>query len=311
MMVKPLKIEIRSVAAPMTAVALAGLSLAGCATTDPKFEAEWQKAGHPEQSASAAPGAPVIGRYKLGAPYEAGGLWYVPADQPNYEETGVASWYGAGFDGKTTSNGERFDINIPSAAHATLPMPSIVEVTNLENGKKLQVRLNDRGPYKPGRIIDLSPAAARELGFYEKGSAKVHIRYVGVASLDPRDNQPVTARNDRAPPAAQPDEAPAAKPAAIKSAPIEQAAPPSSTPLKALVDGYVVQAGAFSDKARAERVASAISQTGPAEIRPLERNGATLYRVVVGAWRDPKTAQAIRETVASLGYTDAKVVKAF
>jgi rare lipoprotein A (peptidoglycan hydrolase) len=124
------------------------------------------------------------GRYTVGAPYRVAGRLYVPADQPSYDEVGVASWYGEAFDGRATANGERFDMYSASAAHTTLPLPSIVEVTNLENGRSIRVRLNDRGPFKAGRIIDLSKAAARRLGYVEKGLARVRVRYIGPARLD-------------------------------------------------------------------------------------------------------------------------------
>ncbi len=303
-------INLRSALLPLAAAAVLG----GCAIHDPQFEAEWNRAGAGGAQASSKP--PVIGRYKLGAPYEAAGLWYVPAVDARYNETGVASWYGMDFDGKSTANGERFDINVASAAHPTLPLPSLVEVTNLENGKKLRVRLNDRGPFKPGRIVDLSPAAARELGFFDKGSAKVKVRYVGPASLDPRDPRPLTANSDMTPPIFPgtkpelPASAPAA-PSAPLAPPVIAAAPSAPVRTAPLGEGFVVQAGAFSDRTRADRVAAAVSKAGPAEIRPLERDGGTLYRVVIGYWQDPEAARAARETVAGLGYPEAKVTKAF
>ena len=106
---------------------------------------------------------------------------HTPRDQPDYEAVGVASWYGAQFHNRRTADGELFDMDVPSAAHKTLPLPCIVEVTNLENGRKLQVRVNDRGPFVDGRVIDLSREAARQLGFYAKGTARVRVRYIGPA----------------------------------------------------------------------------------------------------------------------------------
>lgn len=117
------------------------------------------------------------------APYQVGGIWYVPREQPDYDQTGVASWYGQQFNLKATADGEMFDLNQFSAAHTTLPLPSLVEVTNLDNGRKLVVRVNDRGPFVGGRIIDLSQAAARELGYERAGTAHVRVRYVGPAPL--------------------------------------------------------------------------------------------------------------------------------
>ncbi|WP_257818007.1 septal ring lytic transglycosylase RlpA family protein [Phenylobacterium sp. J367] len=116
-------------------------------------------------------------------PYQINGKWYVPREQPDYDETGVASWYGGHHQGKPTSNGERFDKNAITAAHKTLPLPSIVEVTNLDNGKRIKVRVNDRGPFVDGRIIDLSQEAAKRLGFEGKGLARVRVRYVGEAGI--------------------------------------------------------------------------------------------------------------------------------
>ena len=99
---------------------------------------------------------PNAGVYKVGQPYQIDNVWYYPREQPDYDETGIASWYGPTFYGKRTANGELYDGNQLTAAHRTLPMPVNVRVTNLDNGKSLVVRVNDRGPYARGRIIDLS-----------------------------------------------------------------------------------------------------------------------------------------------------------
>ncbi len=128
--------------------------------------------------------------YKVGNPYQVGGRWYYPKHDPDYEAVGVASWYGREFHGRPTANGEIFDMNRMSAAHKTLPLPSIVEVTNLENGRKINVRVNDRGPFARGRVIDMSRAAARRLGFEQNGLARVRVRYVAPAVLAGRAPQP-------------------------------------------------------------------------------------------------------------------------
>lgn len=114
-------------------------------------------------------------------PYQVNGRWSTPREQPHYDETGIASWYGSLHDGKPTATGEIFDMWAVSAAHKTLPLPCIVAVTNLENGKTIRVRVNDRGPFVDGRIIDLSRAAADRLGFERKGVTRVRVRYVGPA----------------------------------------------------------------------------------------------------------------------------------
>lgn len=135
--------------------------------------------------------------YKVGNPYQVAGKWYYPAEDDQYDSIGIASWYGDDFHGKLTANGEVFDMRRLTAAHKTLPMPVMVEVENLENGRKVLLRLNDRGPFVDDRIIDLSHAAATYLGFAEKGLAKVRVRYVGRAELYAQ--APIAPKRGRAP----------------------------------------------------------------------------------------------------------------
>ena len=124
------------------------------------------------------------GAYKIGKPYKIKGKWYTPKEDPYYEQVGVASWYGEYFHGRKTANGEWYDMERLSAAHPTLPLPTYARVTNLENGRTLVVRINDRGPYAHDREIDLSWAAARELGFVRQGTAKVRVKFIGNAPID-------------------------------------------------------------------------------------------------------------------------------
>jgi rare lipoprotein A len=128
-----------------------------------------------------APGA----HRKVGKPYQIDGVWYYPDEEPEYVEEGMASWYGPGFEGRKTANGEIFRKRQMSAAHRTMPMPSYAKVTNLENGQSVIVRVNDRGPFKKNRIIDLSEAAAEKLGFKHHGVARVRVEYAGRAELPP------------------------------------------------------------------------------------------------------------------------------
>ena len=121
------------------------------------------------------------GRYLVGKPYQINGQWYFPAEDATYDRVGLASWYGREFRGNSTANGETFDPRRMTAAHTTLPMPVLVRVTNLENGRVTTVRVNDRGPFVAGRLIDLSEAAAEELGFRGQGIARVRVQYVGRA----------------------------------------------------------------------------------------------------------------------------------
>ena len=124
------------------------------------------------------------GHLKIGKPYKIRGVWYTPKDEPGYDRTGRASWYGPNFHGRKTANGEVFDQNHLSAAHTTFPLPSYARVTNVENGRSVVVRVNDRGPYSHKRIIDVSKKAAEVLGFKRAGTAKVRVEYVGRAPLE-------------------------------------------------------------------------------------------------------------------------------
>ncbi len=114
----------------------------------------------------------------VGRPYTIKGVRYQPRAQPGYDQVGMASWYGPGFHGKTTANGERYDMHGLTAAHKTLPFGTKVRVTNLANDRALIVRINDRGPFVPGRIIDLSKRAADQLGFLEAGKARVRVEAI-------------------------------------------------------------------------------------------------------------------------------------
>ncbi len=128
-------------------------------------------------------GSPVPKGYKVGNAYKISGIWYYPYFDPNYDKTGIASWYGKQFHGKLTANGEIFDMNTLTAAHKTFPLPSIARVTNLENNRQLLVRVNDRGPFVNNRIIDLSRRSAQLLGVYKPGTAEVRVQFVELAKL--------------------------------------------------------------------------------------------------------------------------------
>jgi len=137
------------------------------------------------------PGQPVPqggGSYKIGKPYTIRGVRYVPREQPSYDKTGIASWYGEDFHGRLTANGEVYNMHAFTAAHTTLPLPSYARVTNIANGRSVVVRINDRGPFAKGRIIDLSRQTAKVLDFKHAGVARVRVQYVGRAPLDGEDN---------------------------------------------------------------------------------------------------------------------------
>lgn len=123
-------------------------------------------------------GSCSVGNQRVGRPYTIRGVRYVPKHEPNYKEIGIASFYGKQHHGNQTANGERFNMNALSAAHTTLPLPSCVKVTNLNNNKSIVLRVNDRGPFIKGRIIDVSFAAAQELGFVGAGLTEVRVEVV-------------------------------------------------------------------------------------------------------------------------------------
>jgi len=137
------------------------------------------------------------GRYLVGKPYTVRGKVYTPAEQPGYVAQGQASWYGSDFHGRRTANGEIFSANAITGAHPTLPLPSYVRVTNVENGRSVLVRINDRGPYMSGRIIDLSHKAADILGYVNRGMGNVHVQYVGPAPLNGDDTKMLMASIDQ------------------------------------------------------------------------------------------------------------------
>lgn len=156
-------------------IVLTGFLLCACTET--------QLASHVlKQLPSASSGPHSVGHYKVGNSYKIKGNRYTPKEKFGGSEVGIASWYGPGFHGKTTANGEIFDENQLTAAHRTLQLPSIVRVTNLENGKSLIVRVNDRGPFAHGRIIDLSKKSAELLDFKNNGTAKVRVTVLGEES---------------------------------------------------------------------------------------------------------------------------------
>lgn len=171
-------------------MAVLGLALAGCSA------GVTERYGVKASPRVVAYGEPVPkggGRYRVGDPYVINGRTYVPREVDDYRAEGQASWYGLDFHGRLTANGEVYDMHGISAAHPTLPLPSYVRVTNLENRRSLVVRVNDRGPFHPGRVIDLSVRAAKLLGFYDKGVARVRVEYIGQASLSGSDDSKLAA----------------------------------------------------------------------------------------------------------------------
>lgn len=246
---------------------------------------------------------------KVGNPYEVGGIWYYPKDEPAYDTVGIASWYGPGFHGLATANGEPYDMASISAAHQTLPLPSYVEVTNLGNGRTLLVRVNDRGPFVGDRIIDLSRRTAELLGLDQAGTGRVRVRRVfpseaekqvlragrepPVRTVSVRDLPPLPARMVRT------VAAPATATAPHSAVAPDPAAAPGGT--------HFVQVAAFSSAAGAASLVTALSGLGKAEIVP----GADgLFRVRLGPLLSAQDAQSMLAKAQEAGYQDARIITA-
>ncbi len=278
---------------PLVVVALLALLLVACSGRPPSL---------PQVPADPSRTAPH-GTYKLGTPYQINGIWYYPEFDPTYEAVGIASWYGRQFHGRPTANGEIFDMRQISAAHPTLPIPSLVEVTNLENGRSLQLRVNDRGPFHDNRLIDLSQAAARELGFEGKGLARVQVRFV---SLLPANGRPPVAGTTTRPTsvvaAAAPSPTVATRPAARQATAPASAAGSNGC---GAVDTHFVQVAAFSEQANARRVASELVRLGRVEV---DNAAAPPSRVRLGPYPSRRDAYGKLAQVHGLGYHDALVV---
>ena len=186
--------------APIGACALLCVALANCSSG---VDSRYGVSPSPRVVADGDPVPKGGGTYHIGAPYTVAGRTYVPEENPNYQATGLASWYGDDFHGRLTANREVFDLNGITAAHPTLPLPSYARVTNLSNGRSLIVRINDRGPYHGNRIIDVSTRAAQLLNFRTSGTAWVRVEYVGRAPIEGSDDRilAATLRQDEPAPA--------------------------------------------------------------------------------------------------------------
>jgi rare lipoprotein A len=284
------------------------------------------------------------GSYKIGAPYKIDGVTYTPQEEFNHVETGVASWYGPGFHGKSTANGERYDQAERTAAHRTLQMPSIVRVTNLDNGMSTVVRINDRGPFARSRIIDLSRTAAQELDIVRNGTGRVRLEQLSAESMAVKDVAvggggaaeqnaavaQVASGQRRAPPQAPVQVAASAQPVAAQQPAVQavwptnprepavEAAPANggttiaslaagSQPLAA-ANGFYVQTGSFSTAENAERQRGAVRSYGLSEISQGSAAGREVYRVRLGPYSTSDAAGIVADRLKRSGYGDARVV---
>lgn len=316
----------RRVAALMMSTAL----LSGCAELN-LFGHMAKRATAPEPPPVTATAAPT---YKVGKPYQVAGVWYYPREDFDYDETGIASWYGPDFHGKLTANGEVFDQNAVSAAHKTLPMPSVVRVTNLDNGRSLVVRVNDRGPFVNGRVIDLSRRASQLLGFEGNGTARVRVQVMGEESRvlagkvapDAAAKEPKIAAAPREsvvaetlPPIGSKEKPKPVLASAGPSAATQRAQLAAERTERELAEAQItqvavkptqiyVQAGAFGRHDNALRLQARLSPVGKAAIQQVSVKGQTVYRVRFGPLPNVEEADRLLDAVIASGQQDAKVV---
>ncbi len=310
------------------ALGIAGALLAGCSSSPaptgpvdkasgPGDYARPHKDGAPwwDVDVSQIPDAipmPHYGPVKAN-PYTVLGKTYYPiSDGRRYSATGTASWYGTKFHGQPTANGEKYDLYGMSAAHKTLPLPSYVKVTNLDNGKSVTLRVNDRGPFYSDRIIDLSFAAAKKLGYAESGTARVKVEGIDPQAWWAEQGRPVPTV------LAQPQLA-SAQPGSRLAQPIEQYTPPpqqhaaAAVPIEIdakknaspAVSGLFLQVGAFANPDAAQLLKDKLSEvvSAPVFISSVVLNQQTLHRVRLGPIGTPDEAMQLEQSVrlANLG----------
>ena len=269
---------------------------------------------------SGGKGVAQRGSYKIGAPYKIDGVTYTPQEEFNHVETGVASWYGPGFHGKSTANGEPYDQSARTAAHRTLQMPAIVRVTNLDNGMSTVVRINDRGPFARSRIIDLSRTAAQELDIVRNGTGHVRIEQLQAESLAVKDV--ATAGGGPAEQQAAVAQVSSGRYAPAQ-APVQTAAyaPPPPAPAPAYTQPAYTQP-AYSQPAPTQPVWPTNSRSPAADPAPAYSpassggptvaslaNGSTLqptsgFYVQTGAFTTPENAERQRGAVSSYGASE-------
>lgn len=279
-------------------------------------------------------GAPsgTTGTYKVGQPYQINGITYYPHEDYSYDETGVASWYGADFHEQRTANGEIYNMNELTAAHKTLPLPSLARVTNLDNGRSIVVRINDRGPFSGARIIDVSQRAAQLLGFEKTGTAKVRVQVLADESkaiadalrhYGPAGSSTAVAANDvpvNGGPAADVTAAPltavqtetlapiATTPAThqqlVATKPVAQVV---MVPLTGATHLYV-QAGSFTVAENASKLQQRLAPLGTVSVNPIVINGTKFYRVRVGPLGNVGQADAVLAKVRQAGAAAARTV---
>ena len=267
---------------PLIAVGL--LLLSGCASDRLNLGEQSQR------SIFSAKGS----NYKVGKPYKINGQWYYPAEDYDYSEVGTASWYGEDFHAKYTANGEIYNMNTLTAAHRTLPLPSIVRVTNLENGRSLVLRVNDRGPFAKNRIIDISKRGAQLLGFQNKGIAKVRVEIMADESKELK--EAILNKTETKLALQEPIQT------SHKTIPLRRSNTNTS-------GKYFVQAGAFSSREVADNLTNKLTRFGNIRTMPADVNGNRYYRVRIGPYTCESEAKKALAQIENFGVAGAAVIK--
>ena len=308
--------------------------LAGCSTAELTVDLikKSKKRAEQVEIARAVEGGVITANpvYKIGNPYQVGGVWYYPERDLAYDETGIGSWYGNEFAGRLTANGEIFDPNMVTAAHKTLPMPSVVRVTNLDNGKSLVVRINDRGPFVAGRIIDLSREAARLIGYRDQGIARVRVKVLAeqtlrLEKLAKNGNFLEITGDVSAMPTVAAVEQPEVSMTATSSSGKTVDSDVENDNVSALellarsrvgevitvapIETQIwVQVGAFYAEANASNVLAKVEDVGAGQVSPIDVSGQTLHRVRIGPLNSVEAADRALDGVIGVGFSGARIV---
>lgn len=310
------------------------LGLAGCAETTLAIHGAKQIAQADGTSTSKRQIDSAKVRRASLRPYQIKGIWYYPKAMPDYDVTGIASWYGDPFHGRKTASGEIYDKRIVTAAHKTLPLPSTVRVTNLENGRVLTVRVNDRGPFVNSRIIDMSQRGAQLLGFERQGVARVRVEVVGsdddrfvlrevttpkgekqavsaaprksvkVASLPPPEGDNGNSALSQSTPVTRP---------VVRSEPLtlkggDQSQVGQVRVIPTVPTRLFVQAGSFTQFQNADRLRSKLAAVGPAFIDHVLVDQRDFFRVRVGPVDSVERADQLLDLSLNAGADDARII---
>lgn len=278
---------------PLLLVCSISLLLSACSST--------------HMASSASPSGTVYpGHYKIGTPYKIDNTWYYPKADPSYSEVGMASWYGPGFHGKQTANGDKYNQTAFTAAHRTLPLPSMVKITNLANNRSVIAMINDRGPFSKKRIIDISEKTAIALDIKRQGVGKVQVDFLPdettemLASLHlpPIEGKYATAANEYKEPAENENML-----SFVSTASAAEDRQNTET-----AKHIFIQAGAYGSKGKAENIASKLSKFGKVGVKSVKMHNKTMYRVRLGPIKNATYANQLLGKVIQLGNPHAIII---